>query len=279
MRHYTGFLKAYYTAGMIGGIAAYHSFPAGGFNADISSAPPSWLQQLEALSQVHAGFSYLEKYLRDGQLLPGTRSHAWSQDLPAYELATKDANVRVLARKLDGKDEWLLTAWAASGNDRKVKVDVPGAGKTTVLARDTGTMYLLTKQGRKLKSRMLDPNGMAPSATMNMITATTDIGGRLDFAGDNLVLDGEKFTAKLTLDRNYRLDDVLVDGRSVGGKSAKSKYTFSKVMDSHTLHFAVSPVWAQSSSLRNGMVVPEPTAIMMLAWWLAPLALARHARR
>jgi hypothetical protein len=276
MRHYTGFLKAYYTAGMVGGIAAYHSMPTGGFNADISGAPPSWLEQLEALSQVHAGFSYLEKYLRDGQLLPGTKQHAWSKDLPAYELSTNDANVRVLARKLDGKDEWLVTAWAAAGKDRKVKVDVPGAGKTTVLARDTGSMYIVTKKGRKLKNRLLDPNGMEPSATMNMVTATTDTGGHLDFAGDNLVLDGEKFTVKLTLDRNYRLDDLLVDGLSMG---PRSKYTLSNVMDSHRLHFALSPIGAQNSSLQSAMTVPEPGSMFLMFCGLAWAAMVRGFRR
>jgi hypothetical protein len=276
MRHYTGFLKAYYTAGMIGGIAAYHSLPTGGFNADISGAPPSWLEQLEALSQVHAGFSYLEKYLREGQLLPGTKKHAWSKDLPAYELTTNDANVRVLARKLDGKEEWLVTAWAASGKDRKVKVDVPGAGKTTVLARDTGSMYIITKQGKKLKSRMLDPDGMAPSTAMNMITATTDSGGQLDFAGENLVLDGEKFTVKLSLENKYRLDDLLVDGLSMG---PLSKFTFSKVMDSHTLHFAVSPIGAQNSSLRGAMMVPEPGSMFLVLCGLSWAAMVRGGVR
>src|SRR5690606_31867990 len=58
---YTGFLKCFYTAGMIGGNAGYYVLPEGGFQAMFAQdAPPNWLDQMMALSHVHALFSHLE---------------------------------------------------------------------------------------------------------------------------------------------------------------------------------------------------------------------------
>ena len=53
-----------------------------------------------ALARVHALFSHLEMFLRQGDLLPGPNHHRFSKDLPAYEFPSGDPNVRVVARKL-----------------------------------------------------------------------------------------------------------------------------------------------------------------------------------
>ena len=139
---YVGYLKCYYTAGMIGGAAGYFAYPKGGFGAkDVGAKPPHWLLQMTALGRVHAMFSHLEELLRKGDLLPGPAKHKWSKDQPAYELPTGDATARVLGRKHRQRDEWLLTAWAAGGDDRDVRVTVGKLGKVTLRARATGSVY------------------------------------------------------------------------------------------------------------------------------------------
>jgi hypothetical protein len=139
---YIGFLKCYYMAGNIGSIAGYFDYPAGGFaipfNAD---RPPDWLLQMVALSRVHALFSHLEDYLRQGDLLPGPIKHIWSKDTPAYEFPVQDPDIRVLARKHRHKSAWSIVAWAASGTARQTSVEIPQLGRVDVVARPTGSVY------------------------------------------------------------------------------------------------------------------------------------------
>ncbi len=143
---YAGFLKMLYTAGMVGGNAGYYDYPvthgARGFEVPFPpDDPPPWLQQMLALARVHAQFSFFEDYLRDGDLLPGPDKHRVSRDLPAYEFPTGDANARVVARRLRAKPHWLITAWAADGKERRVKVRIPDLGDVSLLARGCGTVH------------------------------------------------------------------------------------------------------------------------------------------
>ena len=149
---YTGYLKCYYTAGMIGGIAGYFAYPKGGFAGDLGPKPPSWLTQMMVLARVHALFSHLEDFLRNGDLLPGPNKHCWSKDLPACELPTGDPTARVITRKHRARDEWLLTAWAAAGPDRQVAVTIPKLGRVQLEARAQGSVYraTLTQDGPSL---------------------------------------------------------------------------------------------------------------------------------
>jgi hypothetical protein len=162
--HYMGFLKCYYTAGMIGGVAGYFAYPPGGFGVDLGPQPPSWLVQMMVLSRAQALFSHLEDLLRGGDLVPGPERHRWSKDQPAYELPTGEADVRVLARRHRQKGQWLLTAWAAGGADRKVSVDLPELGTVELLARPCGTVYRATVEGGKPSLEWLDRDGMLPTA-------------------------------------------------------------------------------------------------------------------
>ncbi len=139
---YKGFLACCYTAGMIGGNAGYYAYPLGGFAASFAAdQPPHWLLQMTALAEAHARFSHLEAFLRDGDLLPGPAPHVWSKDQPAYEFPCGDATVRVLVRKRKASAEWLVTAWAADGDDRAVTVTVPELGAFEVMARSAGGVY------------------------------------------------------------------------------------------------------------------------------------------
>jgi hypothetical protein len=141
LRLYMGFLKCLYTAGMVGGVAGYFAYPKGGFDGDVGEKPPHWLLQMMVLSHVHALFSHLEEFLRNGELIPGPMRHRWSKDLPAYELPTGDNNARVLARKHRKRNEWLITAWAADGRDRLVHVSVPELGEVEIRAEGVGATY------------------------------------------------------------------------------------------------------------------------------------------
>jgi hypothetical protein len=154
---YIGFLKCYYTAGMIGGIAGYFDLPNQGFEATFpADRPPNWLQQMIALARVHARFSYLERYLRQGNLLPGPLKHRWSKDTPAYEFPTADTDVRVLARKDQRKPAWLITAWAAAGETRRAIVTLPQLGRVSLLARPHGSIYTAQLVANKPKFNWID---------------------------------------------------------------------------------------------------------------------------
>jgi hypothetical protein len=150
LTRYQGFLKCYYTAGMIGGNAGYYTYPKGGFGVPFSSdQPPHWLQQIQILAHVHALFTHLETYLRNGELLPGPLQHRFSRAMPAYEFPSGDKGVRVLARRLKGKPEWLVTAWTAEGSNRDVKVNIPEAGELTLHARAYGSVYSVRLEAEK----------------------------------------------------------------------------------------------------------------------------------
>jgi hypothetical protein len=170
MRHYMGFLKCYYTAGMIGGVAGYFAYPQGGFGADdVGTETPHWLRQMTALARVHALFSHFEDFIRKGTLLPGPNKHVWSKDQPAYELPTGDETARVLARKRTKRNEWLITAWAAGGEARQVTVTLPTIGKLTLQARPAGSVYIYgamrTASGRP-RLILLDKDPLRPTAGM-----------------------------------------------------------------------------------------------------------------
>jgi hypothetical protein len=171
--HYAGFLKCYYTAGMIGGVAGYFAYPPGGFDGDLGTEPPSWLEQMMVLARVHALFSHLEDDLRGGDLLPGPNMHRWSKEQPAYEFPTGDADARVLARRHRAKPEWLLTAWAAGGDDRDVTVEIPDLGPITLRARTCGAVYRARQVDGKPSLDLIDHDGMLPTSRVGCVLART----------------------------------------------------------------------------------------------------------
>jgi hypothetical protein len=160
---------------MVGANAGYYSLPTGtnngmifggpGFDASFpSNSPPHWLLQIMALSHVHALFSHLENFTTNGDLLSGPQSHRYSLDQPAYEFTNTvaDATARVLARKLRGTNQWIVTAWAAAGTNRNVTVNIPTIGALTVLAADSGSVYQVTMSGTNVQQTLLDEYGSFP---------------------------------------------------------------------------------------------------------------------
>jgi len=164
MARYTGFLKCLYTAGTIGGNAGYYAYPLGGFGVAFpEDKPPHWLQQAAALAHVHAFFSHQEQFVRNSDLLPGPNMHRWSKDQPGYEFPAGHKDTRVLARKLTGKPQWLITVWAADGEAREVEIEVPELGKVALRARPEGSVYLGELKDGKAVLTLLDENGLCPT--------------------------------------------------------------------------------------------------------------------
>jgi hypothetical protein len=171
---YTGFLKCLYTAGMVGANAGYYSYPSGtngtliggpGFDAAFpSNSPPHWLMQMMVLSHVHALFSHLENFLYNGDLLTGPQPHLMSADQPAYEFTNTAgyANDRVLARKLRGQNQWIVTAWAADGITNNVTVTIPTIGNLTVTAVPAASVYQVTMTGTNVTQTLLDEYASFP---------------------------------------------------------------------------------------------------------------------
>ena len=156
---YEGFLKCWYTAGMIGGVAGYFAYPKGGFGGDVGAECPHWLAQMIVLARVHGLMSHHEELLRQGRLLAGPLKHRWSKDLPAYEFPTGDATARVVARKHRKRDEWLITAWAAGGDERDVTVTIPKLGRIRLKARPRGNVCRATLRDGK---PLLEDESRAP---------------------------------------------------------------------------------------------------------------------
>ena len=161
---YTGFLKCLFTSGTLGGNAGYYEVPGGGYDGTFpADKPKNYLPQMTSLSQVQALFSHLETDVRNSDLLPGPNKHAKSTDQPAYEFPTNDANTRVLARKHKTLNKWLVTAWAADGVERPVKVTIPVLGKVTLLARAAGSVYTATLVNKKPQLMLTDSDAMLPT--------------------------------------------------------------------------------------------------------------------
>ena len=158
LQRYEGFLSCMYVAGMVGGNAGYYAYPEGGFAAEFpADEPPHWLQQMVVFARVHARFSHLEMFIRQGDLLPGPAMQRWSKDQPAYEFPTGKAGVRVLARKLKTDARWLIVAWAADGDTQDVTVDIPALGSMTLQARPQGALFGARSQDGKPLLEGIDP--------------------------------------------------------------------------------------------------------------------------
>ena len=168
MATYTGFLKCLYTAGMVGAVAEQDFYPPGtngpliggpGFDASFpTNQPPDWLQQMMALSHVHALFSHLTSFLYNGSLMPGVTSNIMSTDQPAYEFTNTvaDPYSRVLARKLNGRNQWIVTAWNSNEKTNTVTVNIPTIGNLNVTAVPSGSVYQVTMTGTNVQRILLD---------------------------------------------------------------------------------------------------------------------------
>ncbi len=153
---YMGFLKMLYAIGTISSCQFY------GITYE---ADPNWLWQFQDLGHVHALYSYLEDYLRNGDLLTQEGiMHRWSTDLPAYEFTTGYTWTRVVARKKKSTNDWLIAAWAQDGIERNVNVTIPVLGTITLNARPAGSVYTAVLDGTTPVIKLIDTDAMNPTA-------------------------------------------------------------------------------------------------------------------
>jgi len=97
-------------------------------------------------------------------------------------------------------------------------------------------------------------NSQGPTHT---ITATAGTNGTVTPSGDVSVVDGNDQTFTIEADWGYAIEDVLVDGSSVG---AVSTYTFTNVTQNHTLSASFSPAPTyiiSATSGANGNISPS----------------------
>ncbi len=92
------------------------------------------------------------------------------------------------------------------------------------------------------------------------ITATAGPNGSISPSGDVVVEYGTDQLFTITPDPNYMVDNVLVDGSPVG---SVTEYTFTNVMDNHTIHaeFKLLSHPLSVSIVGNGSVTKDPDLI------------------
>ncbi|MDD5014223.1 MAG: right-handed parallel beta-helix repeat-containing protein [Atribacterota bacterium] len=73
----------------------------------------------------------------------------------------------------------------------------------------------------------------SPTSTTYTITVTAGTGGQIDPEGEVVISEEGSQTFTITTDRCYTVDDVLVDGVSVGPVTT---YTFGDIQEDHTIH-------------------------------------------
>lgn len=197
---YQGFLKAYFTAGNVGALAGYFDYPSTSSTPDTANgiggegyngydscmdpnipfdyskrntqqpnSVPHWLTQIVELSQAQAQFSWLEPFLRNGDLLPGDGVNHYSSDQPSYEFSTGFSDTRVLARKLRNQDKWIITAWAADGVTRDVNVTIPILGQVTLNAVSVGHVYYARINSGNPQLTLIDVDPLNPSQNAKIL--------------------------------------------------------------------------------------------------------------
>lgn len=157
---YMGFLKTSYVLGNIGS-CQFYGIP--------EEKDPLWLWQFQYHSHAHALFSWLEDYIRNGDLLPGDGQNSITKSLPSYEFNTGDANAHVVARKKKDANEWLISAWVQSGVDRDVIATIPDLGTITLNARQAGSVYLARLNGQTPALFQVDVDALKPSQSASQV--------------------------------------------------------------------------------------------------------------
>jgi len=203
-----GYLKLIYIlTGCVGNVIGYFQQPlweTGGthpawLDDPIGPGDQDWVRQCLIAGHVHAMFSHLENYIRDGDVLPGDGQHHLSRDVYsrpvwphasyefAHELGTPTTGAlyktigdhsdnpeypvraHVAARKLRGAEDYLVCGFSSDGVTRALHPTIPGLGRVTVAARPGGTIYRM-RPG--MAPVMLDPIADDPSRYVAQLLET-----------------------------------------------------------------------------------------------------------
>ena len=99
----------------------------------------------------------------------------------------------------------------------------------------------------------------APEPVVYHITCSSNGNGAITPAGNTDVVEGESVTYSIAADPSYVIDDVQIDGTSIG---AVGSYTFADVSENHTISASFSPVVQTQPSL------PDETDSDIAKIWL-----------
>jgi hypothetical protein len=195
---YVGMLKMLYTLGARGAVAGYFTCDTTGGspfrimlgNQIAGRSVPTQVRGFNTLAHVHALFTQLEPLILTSDLLLGVNNHPYTASVggaspdytPGIEFAVENElkliqglynqpfnvpTARVVARKVSAKDVWLVTAWANTGNDRTVSVTIDARlGKLNLLARRSGSVYLVELKNGLVSATLQDEDAMNPTAKM-----------------------------------------------------------------------------------------------------------------
>jgi len=241
---YDGYLKSYYMAGMTGGVAGYFAY----------IDPTGWMWQFMALGKTQALFSWLEPFVRNSELLEGPNPHVWDADQPAYEFPTGDPKTRVLVRRHNDRDEWLISAWKAGGAFpfTEVSVDIPDLGTVTLTAPWEAQIYVA-----HLEDGLPVVRTFVPSPLM--------MPGDMDGSGAVNNDDVAPFVLALTDRAAYEAHYPLIDADMVGDIDGSGAFNNNDITPFVGL-------------LTGGpQAVPEPATISLMA--LGGLVLLRRRRK
>jgi hypothetical protein len=88
-----------------------------------------------------------------------------------------------------------------------------------------------------------------------IITATSEGPGTLTPSGEQPVTDGDTLSFTMTPDTHCHIEDVIIDGSSIG---AVSTYEFQQITSDHTIHvrFAIDTVVITATADPNGTISP-----------------------
>ncbi|MGE0076223.1 MAG: Ig-like domain-containing protein [Bacteroidales bacterium] len=158
------------------------------------------------------------------------------------------SNTATLAVTVTAKPAYTITATAGENGS------ISPSGSVTVTEDDSQTFTIIANTGYHIDDVLVDGisvgavsnytfSGITASHTIAAsfaettvpvytITASAGDGGTISPSGSVSVEEGSSLTFTVTASTGYHVDDVLVDGTSVG---AVSSYTFSNVTASHTI--------------------------------------------
>ncbi|XAI95715.1 hypothetical protein [Dolichospermum phage Dfl-JY23] len=183
---FMGMIKMYYTAGAIGSVAGYFvcegsSWSALYNNTAVGVDTPLAIKQYVIQGHAHALFSHLEEYLINGDLLPGVGNSsytAFTNTVPSREFPVIGESqqvqglgkmvtvptARVIARKINNQDRWLVCAWANTGENRDIQVNIDSRlGTLTLRARKAGSVYKVSIVDGKIYVNLVDCDAMNPT--------------------------------------------------------------------------------------------------------------------
>ncbi|WP_075341627.1 glycosyl hydrolase family 8 [Tenacibaculum agarivorans] len=155
--------------------------------------------------------------------------------------------VEMIKRLQEEQIGWLSWSWGAVDNNDcgspNSDLDVTTDGKYGSWATNFAEEISVTdinsiKNTSIIPASMLDPSIAACGVTYT-IEATTNVGGSISPSGNVVVSENDNQTFDVTVNRGYKIGNVLVDGVSVG---AIDTYTFTNVTTNHTINVVFEDV-------------------------------------